>query len=160
MARTLPTTVVQALFSSTTTQAYFVLVTIEHPDFTAVRVVNNTEMLTASDGRVFMPFPFSVIMPPDTEDLQYQSQLIVYDVEQSIVDNLRFVAGSRTRMSVTLEIVEADTPTVTLARVSGLEVQNVTYSEAQVTLDLTIDNFLTEGFPRDSFTPGNFPGIF
>lgn len=159
MARSLPLTVVQALFAQQTSQVYLVLCEISHSSFTTVRVVNNTQAIT-SDGNVYAPFPFSVILPPDQEDLQLRAQLILYDAERDIIDNLRVVAGSRELMQAKLKVIEAGNPDTILQSVSGLQVRNVTYQIGALNLDLNVDSLLNEGYPRDSFSPGNFPGIF
>lgn len=159
MARSLPTTVVQALFAQQTSQAYLVLLEASHSSFAAVRIVNNTENVT-SNNVLYSAFPFAVILPPDQEQLQYRAQVIIYDAEREIIDNLRFVAGSRERIAVKLAVVSSADYDTELQTVSGLEIVNVTYQAGALTLDCSIDNFLTEGFPRDTFTPGNFPGLF
>jgi len=101
-----------------------------------------------------------VILPPDQEDLKIAAKIVIYDAEREVVDNLRFVSGERERINIKLEVIAASDPDTILQSVSGLEVVNVTYQAGSLNLEATIDNLLTEGFPRDSFTPGNFPGIF
>ena len=87
MSRSLPTTVVQALFSQTTDNVFLVLTEFSHSSFATVRVVNNTQGVTSS-GNAYVPFPFTVILPPDTEDMQVRAQIILYDIEQEIIDNM------------------------------------------------------------------------
>lgn len=159
MARSLPLTVVQALYAQQTSQVYLVLCEVTHSEFTPVRVVNNTENIT-SNGDLYVPFPFSVILPPDQEDLQLSARLTIFDAEREVIDNLRFVAGSRELMEVTLRVIEAANPDTVLQSVSGLQVRNVSYQIGRLELDISVEGFLNEGYPRDSFTPGNFPGIF
>ena len=99
VSRSLPTVVVQALYAQTTSSVFLVLLTASHSLFSTIRVVNNTQAVT-SNGDVFQPFPFSVVLPPDEEDLQVRAQLQLYDVQQEILDNLRLVAGARSRLSL------------------------------------------------------------
>jgi len=159
VSRSLPTVVVQALYAQTTSSVFLVLLTASHSLFSTIRVVNNTQAVT-SNGDVFQPFPFSVVLPPDEEDLQVRAQLQLYDVQQEILDNLRLVAGARERVVVSLKVIEAATPDTVLQSVSGLNVENVQYNAESTQLDLSIDNFLTESYPRDSFSPATFPAIF
>jgi hypothetical protein len=159
MARTLPTTVVNALFAQQTSQAYLVLLQASHSAFTTVRIVNNTEGVT-SNSNLYAGFPFAVILPPDKEDLTYQARIVIYDAEREIIDNLRLVAGLRERIKIRLAVVSTADYDDELQTISGLEVVNVGYTAGALTVECSIDNFLTEGFPRDSFTPGNFPGLF
>lgn len=159
MARTLPTAIVQALFAPQTDQAFFVLLQASHSEFATVRVVNNTESVT-SNGNLYVPFPFAVLLPPDDPELTYKARITIYDAEREIIDNLRLVAGRRERIAIRLAVVSSEDYDAELQTVSGLEVVNVSYTAGALSLDCSIDNFLTEGFPRDTFTPGNFPALF
>lgn len=159
MSRSLPLVVEQAVFSQTTSKVFLVLAEFSHSSFATIRVVNNTQQIV-SNGDPYVPFPFTVLLPPDDEELQVRAQLVIYDVERAIIDNLRLVAGSRERIATTLRVVEASDPDTILQRVSGLVIENVQYGADQIALDLSIDNFLTESFPRDSFSPATFPGVF
>ena len=159
MSRSLPTVVVQAIYARDTSMVFLVLLEASHSSFTTIRVVNNTQAIT-SNLEVFVPFPFTVILPPDDEDLTVRAQVQIYDVQQEIIDNLRLVAGSREKIAVSLKVIEASDPDTVLQTVSGLTIENVQYEAQSLKLDLSIDNFLTESYPRDSFGPANFPAIF
>jgi len=159
MARSIPLAVVNAVNAQTSSQIYFVLVTLSHSTFSTIRVVNNTQAVT-SNGQVFSPFPFAVIIPPDDEELQVRAVLTIYDAEREVIDNLRLVAGSRERVAAKLEVIAAATPDSVLQSVSGLEVINTRYRVGELSLDISINNFLTEAFPKDGFNPATVPGIF
>lgn len=159
MARTLPTTIVNAIFSQQTSEVFLVLLTATHSEMDDIRVVNNTESIT-SNGNIFVPFPFAVILPPDQEDLKIAAKVVVYDAERDIIDNLRGLVGKRERIELKLEVVAASDPDTVLQSVSGIQVENVVYQAGALNVEASINNLLTEGYPRDSFTPGNFPGIF
>lgn len=159
MARTLPTTIINAVFAQETSHAFLVLLTATHSSFSPLRVVNNSEAVT-SNGLIYSPFPFAVILPPDQEDLNIAARITVFDAEREVIDNLRLVAGSRERISVSLEVISALQPNDILQTVSNLEVENVTYQTGAINLEAKINTLLTEGYPRDSFTPNSFPGVF
>lgn len=159
MPRTLPITIVNAVFSQQTEEVFLVLLTATHSSFQPVRLVNNTQPIT-SNGDLFFPFPFSVILPPSSEELKIATKITIYDAEREVVDNLRFVAGNRERIGIKLDVIASSDPSTILQTVSNLEVENVNYRAGALELDASINNLLTEGFPRDSFTPANFPGIF
>jgi hypothetical protein len=159
MARTLPITIVNAIMSQETSESFHVLLTAEHSQFPTIRVVNNTQSIT-SNGEVFVPFPFSVILPPDSEDSNIIANVDIYDAEREVIDNLRFVLGQRERIKLTLQVVASGSPDSILQSVSNLSVVNVIYSSGVLRLEAQADTLLTEGYPRDSFTPANFPGVF
>jgi len=159
MARTLPITVVNAIMAESTSQSFHVLLTATHSDFSTIRVVNNTQAII-SNGQIFQPFPFSVILPPDSEDLNVIARVVVYDAEREIIDNLRFSLGKRERISLRLDVIASGSPNDILQSVSNLSVVNVQYMAGSLELEAQADTLMTEGYPRDTFSPGNFPGIF
>lgn len=159
MARSLPLTIVNAVMAESTSQSFHVLLTASHSDFPTIRVVNNTEPIV-SGINLFSPFPFSVILPPDSEDLNIVAKVIVYDAEREIIDNLRFSLGKRERISLRLDVIASGSPNDILQSVSNLSVVNVQYTAGALELEAQADTLITEGYPRDTFSPGNFPGIF
>lgn len=159
MARTLPSVVVQALFAQSTSIPFFVLLVASHSSFATIRVVNNTQAII-SNGQTYVPFPFTVLLPPESEDLLARVQIRLFDVQREIIDNLRVVAGSRERIAIRLLVIANNDPDTVLQTISGYEIENVGYTAGNITIDASIENLVNEGFPRDSFSPDNFPGLF
>lgn len=158
MARNLPTAVITAVNSQTTTSAFFVLLEISHSAVATFFLVNNTENIT-SGGNTYIAFPFAVTLPPDDPELQIRARLTLSHVTTEL-NILRTLAGQRERVSFALKVIEASDPTVVLQSISGLVAASVSYNADQMDIDLTIDNFLTEPFPSAIFSPSTFPGIF
>ena len=158
MARTLPTAVVTAVNSQTTTRAFLVLLEITHSDLDTFYLVNNTENIT-SGGNTYIAFPFAVTLPPDDPGLQVRARLTLSHVTTEL-NILRTLAGQRERPAFKLEVIDASAPNTILQSVSGLVAASVTYNADAMNIDLTIDNFLTEPFPSATFSPSTFPGIF
>lgn len=158
MARNLPTPVITAVNSQTTTSAFFVLLEISHSAVATFFLVNNTENIT-SGGNTYIAFPFAVTLPPDDPELQIRARLTLSHVTTEL-NILRTLAGQRERVSFALKVIEASDPTVVLQSISGLVAASVSYNADQMDIDLTIDNFLTEPFPSAIFSPSTFPGIF
>lgn len=158
MARTLPTTVVTAVNSQTTSNVFLVLLEISHSDVPTFYLVNNTENVVAG-AITYLAYPFAVTLPPDDPELQIRARLTLSHVTSEL-NILRTLAGQRERPVFALKVVEASAPTVVLQSVSGLVAASVNYNADAMTIDLTIDNFLTEAFPSATFSPANFPGIF
>lgn len=159
MPRSLPSTVIQAVNAQTTNNTFLVLLEASHSTFTTVRLVNNTQAIVAG-ANTYQPFPFAVILPPDDPELQVKARVVVSNVTVELMDELRGVAGSKERIQFALKVIEASAPTVVLQSVSGLTAASVQYDADMIQIDLTIDNFLTEAFPSDTFSPNTFPGIF
>jgi hypothetical protein len=158
MARSLPTSVITAVNSQTTTKVFLVLLEISHSDVSTFYLVNNTENIV-SGANTYIAFPFAVTLPPDDPELQVRARLTLSHVTSEL-NILRTLAGQRERVAFTLKVIEASAPTVILQRVSGLVAASVSYNAEAMNIDLTIDNFLTEPFPSATFSPSTFPGIF
>lgn len=158
MPRTLPTSVITAVNSQTTTNVFLVLLEISHSAIGTFYLVNNTENII-SGATTYLAFPFSVTLPPDDPELQVRARLTLSHVTSEL-NILRTLAGQRERVSFSLKVIEASDPTVVLQSISGLVAASVSYNASAMDIDLTIDNFLTEPFPSATFSPSTFPGIF
>lgn len=159
MARTLPEAVVAAMNSETTDKAFFVLLKVTHSLFDTVYLVNNTENVT-SNGNEYLAFPFSIVLPSDSEDLQPVIKVNVVNTTRELVSEIRLLAGNRERVKVTVSVIDYDDPDTVLAEWANFEMINVEYDAQSMTFDLVIDLLVTEPFPGDSFAPSTFPGIF
>lgn len=159
MARSLPSTVVEALNAQTTDNVFLVLLTVSHPDFTTVRLVNNTEDIT-SNGNVHSAFPFSIILPPDSEEFQPRIKVEVVNVTKLLIDEIRTIAGDTDRATVDIQVVEASDPDTDLITLTNFQMVEVSYDKDKISFLLVIETFLSEPFPSKSFTPSNFPGLF
>jgi len=159
MARTLPTTIVQAFNAQTTSILPLVLLTVTHSSFTAVRVVNNTQDVV-SNSNTFTAFPFTIVLPADTEELEPVFRVTITNVTRLLIEELRTIAGSRERALVTIHLVEYDDPDTVLIEWSDFEMADISYNATTMAFALTIESFLTEPFPALSFTPSTTPGVF
>lgn len=158
MPRTLPTSVITAVNSQTTTNVFLVLLEISHSAVPTFYLVNNTENIV-SGANTYIAFPFAVTLPPDDPELQVRARLTLSHVTSEL-NILRTLAGQRERVAFSLKVIEASAPTVILQSISGLVAASVSYNADAMDIDLTIDNFLTEPFPSATFSPSTFPGIF
>lgn len=159
MARTIPTSVIEAVNAQTTDKAFLFLLEVTHSTFDTIRVVNNTEIIT-SGGNAYLPFPFSVILPPDSDEFQPILRINIVNVSRLLVTELRSIAGSREKIKCTIKVIDGSAPDVSLATWSEFEVANVSDNADTMTFDLVIENFLSEPFPGDSFAPSTFRGVF
>lgn len=160
MARSLPSTVVQAAYSAQTDLLLLALLEIEHPSITTIRIVNNTENVV-SNGQTFQAFPFSVSLPPSGPEARPIAKVNVSNVDRQVVQSARSVAGSTAGLvSANLYIVSYDDPDVQLLSYEDYRVQNLNYNSEVLSFDMTLEWFENEPFPAMTFTPGRFRGIF
>lgn len=159
MARSVATTIVQAVNAQDTDNAFLVLLTLTHSSFATVRLVNNT-VDVVSNGNTYTAFPFKIELPASTEDFQPIMTATVYNATIGLVNEVRTIAGSRERIAVRIDVVassDLDNPVYT---VSTFEITNAEYDDTIMTFDMAVDTLIAEGYPADSFSPPNFPGIF
>lgn len=159
MARTFDTEIVRALTAPNTDEVFLVLIKVKHADFTNVKIVNNTENIT-SNGTTYQAFPFSIVLPADTEETQPQFRVTVTNADQILIDEIRGVAGTSDRVTCDIAVIAASDPDTLLVEWTDFELTDVQYDVNQLSFNLSINWFMTESFPAGSFTPGNFPGIF
>lgn len=158
MARTLPTTVVAAMFAPQTDALPLWLLTIRHASISTIRVVNNTEQVV-SNGQTYLPMPFSIVLPPEGENTSPVIRVSVANVSLEVMTAARTVAGS-TAAKADLYLIDHDTPDTQLLTYEDFDVRNLRGNSGVVTFDMTLETFVSEPYPAMTFTPGRFPGMF
>jgi hypothetical protein len=157
MSRNVSATFKQAAFAQETDEAFLVLITLDHEDLTSpIRVVNNQVAIT-SNGNTFQPYAFKLTVPDDTERNLSQGRLSIDNISREIIEAIRSISSAP---SVTIQVVLASDPDTVEIEYSDFELKNITYDAEVVSGNLVIETFVKEPFPGESFTPGNFPGLF
>ena len=146
-----------AVFAQETAEAFFKLLTIEHPTLTTPLRFVDREIGLVSNGATFIGAAFEIDLPDDTPDGLPTVQLSVDNVDREIIDTLRTLQAPFTaRLDVVREAdpdtIEASTPVMTALKAD--------YDVLRVTADLGFEGLLNEPFPGDSFTPASHPGLF
>jgi hypothetical protein len=160
MARSISSTILAAANSQTTTEVFLALLDFSHSDLAGnIRIVNNTENVT-SNSNVYTAAPFSLSLPPEGAEANPVMRVSTTNVDRSIIDDIRSVAGGSERIACDVTIIATSAPDTALASYVGFEMVNVQYTAEDLTFDLSVENFLTEPFPYGSFTPTTTPGIF
>lgn len=159
MSRSFPTTIIQAMNAQSTSEVFLAIIDIKHSTFSTFYYVNNFESIT-SNGQVYSPFPFSLILPETSEDTAPVFTLRISNVSREIIDEIRGVAGLRERMKIDISIIAASDPDTLLATWPDFELVNVDYNREYIIATLSLENLFNEPFPGDSFSPANFPGLF
>jgi len=157
MSRNVSATFKQAMFAQETSEAFLPLITLEHDDLDSpIRVVHNHTEIT-SNGNTFLPYAFQLMLPDDTERNVCQGKLTIDNVSREIIEAIRSISSAPT---VTIQIVLASDPDTVEIEYSDFKLKEITYDAEWVSGNLVIETFSKEPFPGDSFTPGNFPGLF
>lgn len=159
MSRTTSAALKTAVFSQETNKVFLVLLTIQHADIGSpdtLYFVNNYEDVS-SGGDTYTAYPFMINLPGDIEDQLTQVQLVIDNVDRSIVEAIRTLTGPPT---VTLSVVLSDTPDVIEAGPFEMTLRNTEWDAITVSGSLQPQDILNEPYPGDGYTPQNFPGMF
>lgn len=155
-----------ALYAQETSEAFIVLLTIDHPTFTQPMRVSSdpTELLpdagvrgTISRGDEFMFLPFNIELPQEDDTGAYRASLSVDNVSREIVAAVR---RANSALSVKIEIVLSSTPNTVEVSVPDFRLEKVNYDAMTVSGELSIEYYELEPFPSRRFTPSDYPGLF
>lgn len=139
---------------------YLMLVTIAHDDLLEpIRVTSDT-VETISRGDTFIAFHFDLDLPTNTEGGVSTAKLNISNVDRRIVQALRDITPGSNPPTVLIEVVMADDPETLEMALPGFELVSAKYKRINVEGDVSQESFFQEPWPKDTFTPANFPGMF
>jgi hypothetical protein len=157
MTRPVTDTTRAALYANETDQVFITLITIDHENLSPpIRVCNDAVDLV-SRGETFVAMPFEDEKPGDDDSGVAAGSITIQNVSLEITQAIRSIS---TRPSVLIEMVRAAAPDVVEMSFPDMEIREVTWNSLTVTAPVGVENFLDEPYPKDSFTPGLFPGVF
>ena len=157
MPRTLSDTAKQSIHAQITSEAFFILVTIDHADLGApLRFVNNNEDVV-SRSQTYLKCAFLVNLPTSKENELPEVQIQICNVDRAIAAQIRTLTSAP---SLTLELVLASDPDTVEAGPFNLTLAQGEYDEFIVSGTLRYEDILDEPFPSGSFDPPNFPALF
>ena len=157
MSRSVSSTFKSTAFGSQTDEAYLVLIKVDHDDMAAPIRVTSDGVATVSNGESFLPFPFTLSLPDDTERPFSQGRITIENVSQTIIESIRSISTS---LLVTMQVVLASDPDTVEAEYPDFELIDISYDEQTITGSLSLESFVEEPFPGDAFIPSYFPGLF
>ena len=148
----------QAMLARETDKVFLVALKVMHPSMATIRVVNNTQVITRTDG-VYQPFPFSLNLPAETDDAVPQITVQFDNVDSLITDAIREISGKRPIME--FDVILADTPDVVEAGPFSFSVISATYDVMTVSCTLGFEeDILNQSVPKGNYNPANSPGLF
>lgn len=146
----------QAVLSSSTGQTFLECLTIEHPDIDTLRLVNDKQNLTRTEGE-FIRFPFSVTAPEQSQDTPPTIDITADIVDRRVLTEIRSLAGKRSQGDITYEAVLADSPNTVEFGPSTFKFESVsTNGLTSATIKGTfLLGALNDAFPARQFAPSN-----
>jgi hypothetical protein len=98
-------------------------------------------------------------MPPEQEDQMPQVQLVLDNVDRTVIQKIRTINGERPL--VTMEVVLASSPNAVEAGPFVFSVILIDYDASQIHGTIGYDDdLLNTVFPAGSYTPTNSKGLF
>lgn len=156
MANSLSPELLSQLYYQDSDDVFLTLVTLEHPSFTTVRLVNNSVDIV-SRGNTFQAFPMRIRLPADDGESAREVNIEFDNVSLEILNEIRTVTDY---INVKIEMVLASVPDEVQISLEELKIQSVSYNSKTVSARLFLDNFLNTGLTSESYTPLIYPGLF
>ena len=150
-------TFTSAIMGQETSEAFIVLIKIDHASLSSPIRISSDGVDTISNGETFISFPFELELPISDPDQPPRAKLTIDNVDRSIVTAIRSIS---TEATVDIDIVLASAPDVLEVSFSGFKLVNVDYDALTVSGDLSFEDFFAEPFPSRVFSPADFPGGF
>lgn len=149
---------VRSMLARETDEVFLIALRISHPSFTTIRVVNNTENVIRADG-TYLPFPFIIKLPSDTEDEVPQVTVEFDNVDTMITDMIRTLSGERPKIS--FDVILASTPDIVEAGPFNFSIRSTQYNVASISCTLGFEeDVMTQSVPKGNYNPANSPGLF
>ena len=156
MSRQLSNELLLQLFAQESDDPFLMLVTLSHPSFDTVYLVNNSEDIV-SRGNTYVAFPMEISMPVDDNETVRQMSIKFDNASLELIDEIRQVDSP---IDVKVEAILASRPDVVEIDVGELKMRNATYVATSITASLSYDDFLNTGLTSEKYEPANFRGLF
>ena len=146
--------------ASETGEVLLALVTITSSSIAGgpLRVVQDLQNIT-SNGNVYTAFPFEIRLAGDSDDGPAKISLSIDNIDQTMAAAIKAIPPNDPP-TVTVEIVIASQPDTVEISIPNLKLRNVTGDAFRIDGELWMDEEDLLPFPKGSFTPPYFPGLF
>ena len=110
-----------------------------------------------SGGNDFIFLPMQITLPTEEDGQAPRCSITMYDVTRYLIPIVRTITEAP---RVMLQLVLSKSPNAVEIEFSDFYITNFNYNADSVTGELSMTDYSTEPFPKDSFTPVSFPGLF
>lgn len=147
----------QAVLARESSAAILLLLTLDHETWAEPYRFVNRESDLISRGETYVGFHFELDLPDDEPGRVPRVTLSISNVDRRITDELRKLV---TPFTALVEVIREEAPDDVERTIPVLVALTAPYDAMSVEVDLGFDNFLSEPFPKDSFTRDAYPGLF
>lgn len=110
-----------------------------------------------SNGLDYTFLPMQITLPSEDEAQAPRCSIVMHDVTRYLTPIIRTITAPP---KIKLELVLSKSPDVVEISFSDFFISNFNYNAESVTAELSMIDYEREPFPKDSFTPAYFPGMF
>jgi len=147
----------RAVAAQQTTEAFILLLTIDHASLDEPIRVTSDAVDTVSQGVTYIPFPFELTLPSDSASSTPRARLVIDNVDRRVVEAVRQITSAP---SVTFQLVLSSDPDTAEVEFPDFKLRSVEVDALTVSGDLTIELYEDEPYPAGTFVPSAFPGLF
>ena len=145
------------LYAQETQEIWIALIEITHPLLSQpIRVCSDAKNVY-SNGKTFIAYPFELQLPSSTATEVPKASIKIDNVDQDIMFNLRSI---NTPPNISFSIVRAGNPNLIEVSYPNFILNSVQYDALTITGDISVEQYMTEPYPKDTYTPGRFPGLY
>lgn len=159
MPRSLSTAAREAMFQQEGgPRVFLAALEIAHASIQTIRVVNNMELVIYG-GNTYLAAAFMITLPAEHDERPPEVRLRIDNVDRQIVEGVRLLSGPAT-VTLLVLLVEFGVAATLEAGPFIFTLRSVEYDAMEVVGVLAFEDILNDSFPKDSFTPGLYPGLF
>ncbi len=157
MPRTLSTEAMRSVLSQYTSEVWLQLLTIYNVDGDVlIRIVDNPEAIT-SRGNEYLAAHWDLHLPPSDPDRLPVAQFRFSAATRELIEDIRSLTTS---ISIVHELVLASSPDTIEVGPIRYTLKDVQYNANSIEGTLGFEDILSETYPKDTFVPSKFPGLF
>jgi len=147
----------KAVIAPETEKVFLHLLTIEASGGAALHFVDNNQNIT-SRGIEYFAAGFNIILPEQTDGVPRPCRLAIDNTDLSIFQAIKQAVGQE--VFATVCVIMADTPDVYERGPLKYRLRNVRASKETIEGEVYDFYLLDRKFPRDTYTPEDFEGMF
>ena len=156
MPRTLTQPTLTQLFLQESSDPFLMLLTLSHPSYPTIRLVNNNEDIV-SRTNTFTALAMKIALPADDGESIPKMQIVLDNVPLELMDELR---STTTPANVAIEAVLASRPDIVEILITDLLLSNISYDNRKITATLGLNDFFNQRIPGEIYSPQLYPGMF
>jgi len=156
MPRTLTQNTLTQFFLQESSDPFLLLITLSHPQFPTIRLVNNNEDVI-SRGNTFTALAMRITLQTNDGESIPQISIVLDNVPIELMDELR---STTTPANVLVEAILKSLPDVVEISIGDLLLSKINYSNRQITATLVLNDLFNQRIPGELYSPQFYPGMF